>query len=207
MAESQGASYLRGFEFNMNTLCQRLEGCLRPVSDLVIDTSGHPQAAVVLIIRPHGDETEVLIIKRADHPRDPWSGHLALPGGRAEPGDEDLRAVAIRETKEEVGIDLDAGGCFLGGLEPMWPGNPRLPKIAITPLVAIAPEGTIAHPSLEVQEAFWMSLITLKQEGRSDTLRLDIQGKPHEWPAYPSPHGPIWGITERILTEFLRLIE
>lgn len=189
-------------------VCQQLKQRLQPLGDLKIDRSGPPRAAVVLVLRDQDGEAEILIIKRAEHPRDPWSGHLALPGGRAETGDEDLRAVAVRETWEEVGIDLDSSGQFLGRLDTVWPGNPRLPRIAITPLVAITPPDAVVRPNVEeVEDAFWVPLAMLKQYGRSDIVQFIIEGQPRQWPAYPSARGSIWGITERILTQFLALLD
>lgn len=59
---------------------------------------------------------EVLFIKRAENPRDRWSGHIAIPGGRQDAGETDVQT-AIRETYEEVGIDLNRNGFFVGGLD------------------------------------------------------------------------------------------
>src|SRR5215213_2159058 len=64
------------------------------------------QAAVALVLRGGVEGAEMLVIKRSEAERDHWSGHLALPGGRAEPSDENLLATAVRETFEEVGLDL-----------------------------------------------------------------------------------------------------
>src|SRR5207244_3003698 len=100
-------------------------------------------------------------------PRDPWSGHLALPGGRADAIDEDLLATAARETLEEIGLNLHAGGQFLGRLPKLSPKNPRLPQIGITPFVAIAPPEFDLQFSDEVADAFWVSLPQLKQAGMS----------------------------------------
>ena len=68
------------------------------------------KAAVAVILRPAPgetlDSTEILFIKRAERDGDPWSGHMAFPGGHMEPDDSDLKESAIRETKEEIGLDL-----------------------------------------------------------------------------------------------------
>ncbi|RMG54233.1 MAG: CoA pyrophosphatase [Acidobacteria bacterium] len=187
---------------------EQLRRRLRPLGELNIERSPWIPAAVALILREWRGQPEILIIKRAEHPRDPWSGHLAFPGGRAEPGDRDLRMVAIRETREEVGIDLEAGGEFLGRLETVRPGNPRLPRIAITPLVVVVSSHQELQPdSREVKEAFWLPLLPLKREGRSALVQRVVQGNLRAWPAYPSAHGSIWGITERILTQLLALLD
>jgi 8-oxo-dGTP pyrophosphatase MutT (NUDIX family) len=174
-------------------------------------------AAVSIVLRQHLDKTELLIIKRAVSERDHWSGHLALPGGRWETGDANLWETAARETFEEVGIDLLNGGEFLGSLEPVTPRSPLAPQVTVAPFVSIAPrEYHIFTPnaetralllSQEIQSAFWVPLEVLKETGRSDSFRLIVNDRELSWPAYPSEQGPIWGLTERILTSFLELVE
>ena len=61
--------------------------------------------------------------------------------------------------------------------------------------------------SEEVAVAIWVPVDELKRGGRSAVFRMVFAGVEREWPAYPSEHGLIWGITERILTEFLSLID
>jgi 8-oxo-dGTP pyrophosphatase MutT (NUDIX family) len=165
------------------------------------------QAAVMLLLRDVAASAEILIIKRAEHPLDPWSGHLALPGGRADQTDENLIATAVRETFEEVGISLNAEQSVIGQLETFAPGHPQLPVIEITPLIAIAPETVSLTLSDEVAAAFWLPLQELQQSGLSETYRLERDGFTLKRPAYPSPQGPIWGITEHILTSFLKLLD
>lgn len=174
-------------------------------------------AAVSLILRQHLDKTELLIIKRAVSERDHWSGHLALPGGRWETGDENLWATAARETFEEVGIDLSRGGEYLGALEPVTPRSPLAPQVTVAPFVSIAPrefhiltrgeEARALLLSQEIQTAFWVPLQVLRETGRSDSFNLIVGNEERSWPAYPSEQGPIWGLTERILTSFLGLLE
>ncbi len=67
---------------------------------------------------------ELLVIKRSEAEHDHWSGHMALPGGRVEPEDESLLATAARETFEEVGLDLGAGGEAIARLGTVKPQSP-----------------------------------------------------------------------------------
>ena len=173
------------------------------------------QAAVALVLRGGQEGAELLVIKRSEAERDHWSGHLALPGGRAEPSDESLQATAVRETFEEVGLNLRAGGGVLARLGTVTPQSPFAPRISVTPYVAVAPveyhAGEVAPKTLElsgeVAAAFWVPVDELKRGGRSAVFRMAFAGVEREWPAYPSEHGVIWGITERILTEFLGLVD
>ncbi|HEV8382740.1 MAG TPA: CoA pyrophosphatase, partial [Gemmatimonadales bacterium] len=68
--------------------------------------SGMIAAAVAVILHESDDGLEALFIHRAVRVGDTWSGQIAFPGGRREPSDHDLLATAIRETLEEVGVDL-----------------------------------------------------------------------------------------------------
>ena len=71
-----------------------------------IRDEGARRAAVAMLLREAAEGPEVFFIERARHPGDPWSGHMAFPGGRVEVGDPDVRAAVERETLEEVGISL-----------------------------------------------------------------------------------------------------
>lgn len=186
---------------------------------LTIEPDRVPQAAVILLIRELAEDDELLLIRRAERKGDPWSGHLALPGGRADREDSDLLATAAREAREEVGIDLlDGSGApglpgpkasrerFIGRLPALSPVAPGVPLIEITPLIAVAPPNPRLRLNEEVSDTWWLSINQLIIEGRSREHRLVHGGVTLKWPAYPSPGGPIWGITERILTGFLSLL-
>lgn len=189
----------------------RLRDRLRSPHSLRIERERVAQAAVVILLRWMETTPEVLIIRRAERVGDPWSGHLALPGGRAQADDIDLLVTGARETLEEVGIDLLGAPAsrqrFIGQLSVIAPRNPSLPEIEITPLVAIAPEEFAIQLSDEVARSFWLPVEELRRSGLSDSYRLRDGGLIRKWPAYPSPEGPIWGITERILTEFISLLD
>jgi 8-oxo-dGTP pyrophosphatase MutT (NUDIX family) len=173
------------------------------------------RAAVALVLRGGAEGAQLLVIKRSEAERDHWSGHLALPGGRAEAEDESLLATAVRETFEEVGIDLRAGGEVLARLGTVTPRSPYAPRVSVTPFLTVAPpayhtsggEPRALELSEEVAAAFWVPVDELKRGGRAGVFRMAFAGVEREWPAYPSEHGMIWGITERILTEFLSLVD
>ena len=82
----------------------------------IVEDPARPRAAVAVVLRDAAAGPEVLLIERARHPQDPWSGHMAFPGGRVDPADPDARAAAERETLEEVGLPL-AGAELLGRLK------------------------------------------------------------------------------------------
>jgi 8-oxo-dGTP pyrophosphatase MutT (NUDIX family) len=194
-------------------LRERLAASLSRPDDSASGNSGLRQAAVALVVRENSGRAELLVIKRAERERDHWSGHLALPGGRREPADADLVRTAVRETFEEVGLDLGEGGEMLGGLGVVRPQSPLAPQIEVWPFVAVAPPayhapagGAAPRPLIlngEVAAAFWLPAAVLRERGRSEVFRMVFAGRQMKWPAYASEHGPIWGITERILTDFL----
>src|SRR6185369_10593940 len=125
----------------------------------VADEPNRRWAAIALTIRLGGaGEPELLMIKRADHEGDPWSGHIAVPGGRMDPDDADLAFTAMRETLEETGIDLEKSGQVLGTLDDLAPRTPYLPPITIRPFVVAASGRLDVTPSVEVASYFWVPL-------------------------------------------------
>jgi 8-oxo-dGTP pyrophosphatase MutT (NUDIX family) len=208
---------LRRDEGGMNEFDDVIERLKRRLSDSrngvpVVDQEGPSQAAVALVLRENRGAAEMLIIKRATRHGDHWSGNLALPGGRWETQDKNLLETAVRETREEVGIDLDKGGTILGSLESITTRNPMIPRVQVVPFVAVAPLGFHITEELlpsesmvlsdEVATAFWVPLQFLVERGTSETFSLTYKGEKREWPAYPTEHGVIWGMTEGMLTEF-----
>jgi 8-oxo-dGTP pyrophosphatase MutT (NUDIX family) len=157
-------------------------------------------AAVAVVLVPSPDA--VLLIRRADRAGDPWSGHMALPGGRREPHDEDLVATVVRETFEEVGLRLDRGD-LLGGLDDVVPRTPVLPPIAVRPFVFALTERPALTPNPEVAAVRWVLLDHLLHPETYHSARLEIRGEPREFPAYRVDESIVWGMTERILTGLL----
>jgi 8-oxo-dGTP pyrophosphatase MutT (NUDIX family) len=159
------------------------------------------EAAVVLMLRPTGSGLEFLAIKRVEHERDPWSGHMALPGGRREPEDGDLWATAVRETWEEVRIELGRRGRLLGQLDDVYPRTRRIPAIAITPFVVAVDSKVVASCSSEVERAVWVPLRVVVEEEHRGTLVLDALPE-REFPTIEYGGHVIWGLTLNILHQF-----
>jgi 8-oxo-dGTP pyrophosphatase MutT (NUDIX family) len=161
------------------------------------------EAAVALLLRPR-DTFELLLIKRAEHESDPWSGHMALPGGRRDAGDSDLYATAVRETEEEIGVQLGRVGQRIGLLDEVAPRTPRLPPFIITPFVLGVPHDTHAEPDAkEVEAALWIPITALQQPEAVSELVLELEGGKHSFPSLRYGEHVIWGLTHRILTQFL----
>jgi 8-oxo-dGTP pyrophosphatase MutT (NUDIX family) len=163
------------------------------------------EAAVSLLLRPR-DQLEILLIKRALHDTDPWSGHVALPGGRRDDTDEDLLATAIRETEEEVAVKVRRDDAFIGALDELAPRNRRLPPIVIAPFVFAVPSDTsaTANPG-EVDAAIWVPLSALRDEEAASEILIELEGGPRAFPSLTYGEYVIWGLTHRILMQFLDL--
>jgi 8-oxo-dGTP pyrophosphatase MutT (NUDIX family) len=157
-------------------------------------------AAVAVVLAPSPDA--VLLIRRAERAGDPWSGHMALPGGRRDPQDEDLIATAVRETFEEVGLRLDRTD-LLGGLDDVVPRTPVLPPIAVRPFVFGLAERPPLTPNPEVAAVRWVHVDHLLHPETYHSARLEIRGEPRDFPAYRVDEAIVWGMTERILTGLL----
>src|SRR5690348_3736518 len=174
-----------------------------------VDAPDALPAAVALVLLdsvPAGTGLEILLIRRAERAGDPWSGQIAFPGGRYERGDPDLLATAIRETREETGVDL-AQAERLGSLDDLYPRTPTLPPVVVRPFVfALDRRPPPLVPSDEVQRAFWLPLSRLGEAGVRREITLTLRGVERTFPAYLVDDELIWGMTERILTPFIELV-
>jgi len=168
-----------------------------------MDERGDPLvwAAVAVILAP--DPDSVLLIRRAERAGDPWSGHMALPGGRQDPAEADLATTAIREAAEEVGLSLRSEH-LIGSLDDVVPRTPSLPPIAVRPYVFLLERRTELFLNPEVAAAQWVPFDHLLHPDTSLSLQLEIRGECREFPAYRLDDSVVWGLTERILTSLLQ---
>jgi 8-oxo-dGTP pyrophosphatase MutT (NUDIX family) len=144
---------------------------------------------------------DVLLIQRADREGDPWSGQVALPGGRRQSEDATLQDTAIRETLEETGVDLGAHGVVLGTLDELRPRTPVLPPIIVTPFVAVAPADLSLQISDELADAFWTPWSTFADPARIDESTVTVRGASWKVASYLVGQRVVWGMTERMLRQ------
>lgn len=167
------------------------------------------RAAVAMVLREREGDSEVLLIERASRESDPWSGHMALPGGRFGSGDADLTHTAARETWEEVGIDLAAHAEPLGALDEIRAvARDRPLDLVISPLVYALERPAVAVPNpVEVNEVVWVPLSHLRSAAAQTIYRRRIAEIDTDFPAFGFGRYTIWGLTYRILQTFFQVIE
>jgi 8-oxo-dGTP pyrophosphatase MutT (NUDIX family) len=177
---------------------------------LVIDPADfRRRAAVAAILRRSRDDTDVLFIKRAQRPGDIFSAQMAFPGGHWEQGDRDLQATAIRETHEEIGLDLSRHGRLLGHLDfmdvtPVGRHEPMLIAPYLFALEGALPELRFSH---EVAAVHWGSIRSMLN-GRA-MIRRDMQlaaGR-SSYPGFEVDGEIVWGFTYQMMQGLLRLLE
>jgi 8-oxo-dGTP pyrophosphatase MutT (NUDIX family) len=161
-----------------------------------VEGPGRP-AAVMLCLW----QGAVLLLRRAQHPLDPWSGHVSLPGGRHEDGDGGLLRTALRETHEEVGLDIERDGRVLGALGEYAGRGAGVASIRIAAFVGSLETSPDLILSDEVAAAFWVPLADLDPTASTvSELRGSV---PAYRPAVDEGELVVWGITFGIL-ELLR---
>ena len=173
---------------------------------LLLDADERIQAAVAFIIREERDGIRVLFVERAARAGDPWSGDIGFPGGRVEESDGDPRHAAEREAREEIDLDLD-GARYLGRLSDIV--GAHLP-VQVACFVYGVEDPPPLRLSDELRDAFWVPLAELTAPQRHVMAEVGFGGETFERPAIrlPATGKPVlWGITYRLVMEFLRLLE
>ena len=159
---------------------------------------GHRYAAVSLLIDA---DMNLLMIQRPLHPGDPWSGHMAFPGGKVEPQDADLKVTAERECWAEVGVSLTDKAQYLGALSVLQ--HPRLSVAAFVYYLSERP--SLNCNDKEVADYFWIPLLKLSRAERG-VVRYTLNKGEQSFPAIHLLEVPIWGISLSFLDQLLKRV-
>jgi 8-oxo-dGTP pyrophosphatase MutT (NUDIX family) len=155
------------------------------------------RAAVAAVLRPKGDDAEILFIRRAERQGDPWSGHMAFPGGRRQL-DESLLTTATRETREEVGLDLSRARPVTR-LPDLLPYTQMPAPIIVTPFVFALDDVPALTPNEEVAEALWAPLDPVLRREPAVTFHYARDGYALDLPAIDVEGRIVWGLTYRMI--------
>lgn len=168
------------------------------------EPTGTRAAAVAAILRQASGGPEVLFIRRAERDGDPWSGHMAFPGGRRAPNDKDLLATAVRETHEEIGINLEQCAELVGVLDDQdATGRNTVAPLPTRPFVFELLSSPSMTPNHEVTEIFWAPLEPLLLGERRTSIDVKFKGESYTLPGWDVEGRVVWGLTYRMLSTLL----
>lgn len=193
----------------MTKTLDEIQARLSSVSPRIDKKPARMSASVALVLREVGADLEALFIRRAEHDADPWSGHLAFPGGRLDAEDADARSAAERETVEELGVDLTDSSTTrcLGQLSDVL-GHAE--SIRVSAYVYGISGNPSLRPNHEVRDAFWTPLHHCTDPGRQSVREfsyLDVSMPLPTIRLLEDANAPVlWGITYKFMDDFMSTI-
>ena len=162
---------------------------------------GVKHAAVAVVVAPGAGGPELLFIERARNPGDYWSGDMAFPGGRRDPGDATIEETARRETAEETGVELGPPTARLDDYDARtgrrsWP-------LVVSPFVHVLDDRPATTPNHEVAATVWIPLARLLDPASVTRHRYPRGGGVNAVvPGLRHGDHVIWGMTLRMLASF-----
>jgi 8-oxo-dGTP pyrophosphatase MutT (NUDIX family) len=166
------------------------------------------RAAVAIVLHEAQGELCLLMIRRAKREGDPWSGHMAFPGGRRDPDDIDDRFCAIRETREEIALDLDALGCevcALGEVNTGWRAD--RPEMLVAPFIYRVEQLPELDLNYEVDAVVSVPLRFLMDRSNRVPLAWEWRGTQVESDSYLYRDNRIWGLSLMMIDELIEAAE
>ena len=152
-------------------------------------------ASVAILMR---SDDHICMIRRAVKEGDYWSGHMGFPGGRRDEDDADLLQTAIRETHEEIGVQLHSSHC-IGRLNDLI--HPRLHVAGFvfeTPKI----ESYILEES-EVSSVYWLPMAAFRDPNLRRTRQASYKGQPYDTPEVLIGSCDVWGLSLRFIEDLL----
>lgn len=187
----------------MSQLLKRLERHEKPKQ---IYGEVQKRAAVAIALQERQDGISLLMIQRAKREGDPWSGHMGFPGGRRDRSDRDDLYCAIRETREEIGVDLEQCAtklCELGEVNTGW--RPDRPEMLVQPFVFLMNDEPVFTLNYEVDDTIWVPLKYLMDRSNRVPLKWQWKGEPQESDSYLYKGKRIWGLSLLMIDELLEV--
>ena len=161
---------------------------------------GEKVASVAVAFR-YDASLKTLMIRRADREGDVWSGQVAFPGGRRGKQDRSLLETAIREAREEVGIDLARSALYLGHLGTFKTHTGAM--LVVPCAFLIRDEVVRVRPNVEVASYRWVP-VEFFLEARSRSTEILKRGRDTvKFPAYVYQDYVIWGLTYKIISTLI----
>jgi len=165
-------------------------------------------SSVAIILREKASNLEILFIKRTERDKDIFSGHMAFPGGVKEKMDEDILSTTIRETSEEIGLNLNQHGELIGRFDDYKPVNPSANNFIVSPFIfyLIEPNFKLVKNSDEVKDIVWISLDKLKTLSSNSMRTINKFDALYQDYVFNHKNYTIWGMTGKILYSFINKI-
>jgi len=167
-------------------------------------------ASVALILVESEKGPGLLFIKRQDNPEDPWSGHMALPGGRTHVGEGPVET-AVRETFEEIGLELDSTRFLMRPVEAR--ARQSMASFMIYPCLFITNYNwsklysSLSPCPKEVESIHFFPIVDLLNSKFQSKVHWSMNGKDLALPSIQIGRQTIWGLTYWILELFFKEIE
>ncbi|MCX6270390.1 MAG: CoA pyrophosphatase [Bacteroidetes bacterium] len=166
------------------------------------DLSKARMSGVLILLYPAEQDVMTVFIQRPRY-NGVHSGQISFPGGKAEPEDRDIRQTALRESREEVGLDT-SGVKVIGNLTELYIPPSRF---RVQPVVAYTAEiPSLTGDPVEVDEIIRVSLRELLDPGSFQNKKVTVGDWSNEVPCFYVKEVIIWGATAMILNEFLEII-
>lgn len=175
---------------------------------LISATIAPRRAAVAVLLRWERAAPDVLLMQRVHREGDRWSGHVSFPGGMESPGDSDLLDTAIRETMEEVGVDLRATARLIGRSDDqMAMARGKVLPIAITPFVFAQTTPAPIALGPEADATLWLPVDAVRSGALDADYDYHLGPVPMKLPSWHFDGRTIWGLTHRMLGRLLEIAE
>jgi 8-oxo-dGTP pyrophosphatase MutT (NUDIX family) len=210
-AEAQGRPSLASMVVIRERIAANVVDAVQTTLATASEPAGEPmrgRAAVAIVLRETAEGPQVLLIRRAERVGDPWSGHMGFPGGREDARDESLIGTALRETYEELSLDLSRVGRLLGALDELPAvSQGRTTGMMIAPFVfELTEDAPLSYKADEVAEAVWVPLEALLRGALRTTIAYELSGESVQLPAHDFEGRIVWGLTYRMLDNFFALL-